>query len=77
MKETITYTTAPTNYDWFGTHTLEENVGTTTNGKTIRKVAGPATRVEAQRGRYGSGLHLAVDENEWDKLVRYELVKLA
>jgi hypothetical protein len=82
--ETVTYTTAPADYDWFGTHTIEECAGTTINvfqhqgrsenGKTIRKVSGPANRVEAQRGRYSSGNHMAVDETEWKKLVDYKLV---
>lgn len=75
-NETITYTTAPVDYDWFGTHTLEECVGTASNSKPIRKVAGPSDRVESQRGRYGSGCHMAVDEVEWNKLVNYKLVKL-
>ena len=74
--ETVTYTTAPNDYDWFGTHTLEECAGTTTNGKTVRKVSGPANRVEAQRGRFASGNHMAVDEAEWKKLVDYKLVTL-
>jgi hypothetical protein len=72
----VTYTTAPSDYDWFGTKALIENVGMTTGAhpKTIRKVHGPADLVEAQRGRYGSGLHMAADEIEWKKLVDYKLV---
>jgi hypothetical protein len=72
-NETITYTTAPTDYDWFGTKTVAL-VGVDSRGKTIRKVSGPSSRVEAQRGRYASGLHMAVDETEWQKLVDYKLV---
>lgn len=72
-NETITYTTAPTDYDWFGTRTVAL-AGVDSRGKTIRKVSGPSNRVEAQRGRYASGLHMAVDETEWKKLVDYKLV---
>jgi len=70
----IVYTTAPADYDWFGTHTVKENVGATRNGKTVRKVEIPVgTRTDNQIGRYQSGLHMAVDQTEWDKLVGYEL----
>jgi hypothetical protein len=69
----ITYTTAPSDYDWFGTTTVAV-VGTASNGKTIRKVIGPASRVEAQRDRYASGLHMVADEAEWAKLVAQKLV---
>lgn len=71
--ETITYTTAPRDYDWFGTHEVEAVAGTS-GGKVVRKVSGPSERVEAQRARYDSGLHMAVDEQEWQKLVSYKLV---
>jgi hypothetical protein len=73
--ETVTYTTAPVDYDWFGTRFLGV-VGRDKRGKEIRRVAGPSNRVEAQRARYGSGLHLAVDEAEWKKLVGYKLVEV-
>jgi hypothetical protein len=74
-KEAVTYTTAPEGYDWFGTATVEV-VGTDKRGKVVRKVSGPADRVEAQRDRYASGLHLHVDEVEWSKLVAYGLVNV-
>lgn len=71
----IAYTTAPVDYDWFGTTTVQENVGTTNRGKIIRKVEIPSSsRADMQIGRYQSGLHLAVDQTEWDKLVGYDLV---
>lgn len=69
-----TYTTAPKDYDWFGTHT-EAIVGTI-KGKTIRKVRSDPHHVEAQRDRYASGLHMAADETAWKKLVKYKLVEL-
>ena len=75
--EAATYTTAPEDYDWFGTRTVDPAAGTSQRGRAVRKVAGPAGRVEAQRARYGSGLHLAVDEAEWCKLVEYGLCKEA
>jgi DNA repair protein RadC len=77
-RETVTYTTAPADYDWFGTHTIGI-AGTTAppHSKTIRKVAGPASRVGEQRGRYASGNHMAVDEAEWKKLVGYNLVTVS
>ena len=73
--ETITYTTAPADYDWFGTTTVA-TVGRASNGKAIRKVVGPTARVEAQRDRYASGLHMVADETEWAKLVAHKLVTL-
>lgn len=74
--EVATWTTAPKDYDWFGTREICI-AGTASNGKAIRMVAGPARRVEDQRNRYGSGLHMAADRAEWDKLVGYKLVKVA
>ena len=70
----MTYTTAPKDYDWFGTETVEAVAGRDKRGRIIRKVRGPESYVEAQRARYGSGLHMAVDEPEWKKLVAYKLV---
>lgn len=72
-NEEVTFTTAPKDYDWAQTRTLGV-VGKDKRDKEIRKVASPKNRVDAQRGRYSSGLHLAVDEAEWNKLVQYELV---
>lgn len=72
----VTYTTAPADYDWFGTTEIIPDVGTHVGaiGKTVRKVEGPADRVEEQRDRYASGCHMAADETEWAKLVSYKLV---
>lgn len=71
-----TYTTAPPEYDWFGTFT-EASAGTTSQGKHVRKVRSDPAYVQSQRDRYGSGLHMAVDEVEWKKLVKYDLVKVS
>lgn len=71
----VTYTTAEEAYDGFGTQT-EAIVGKTDRGKTIRKVTTPARHVNWQRMRYGSGLHMAIDETEFQKLVDYGMVTL-
>lgn len=72
------YTTAEIDYDWFGTRELAPAVARTTGGrqKTIRLVEIPTERANAQRGRYGSGLHLVADDAEWAKLVGYGLVEM-
>lgn len=72
--EVATWTTAPKDYDWFGTREICA-AGRATNGKVIRMVAGPAHRVEVQRDRYASGCHMAADRAEWEKQVAYDLVK--
>ena len=75
-KKVITYTTAPASFDWWFTKELEE-VGTASNGKTVRKVESEADKVEQQRGRYHSGaIYVVVDEVEFHKLVKYGLVTL-
>jgi hypothetical protein len=74
-ERVITYTTAPVDYDWFGTETVKV-VGKDKRGKVIRQVSSDPNRAEAQRGRYMSGLHMAVDEAEWTKLVNYKLVEV-
>lgn len=71
-----TYTTAPPDYDWFGTFT-EASAGTTSQGKHVRKVRSDPQYVDSQRGRYMSGNHMAVDEVEWKKLVKYKLVTVS
>lgn len=70
----ITYTTAPEGYDGFGTRTIEV-VGLATDGKEIRKVETPHPHGEWQRQRYWSGNHLVADEQEYQKLVGYDLVR--
>ena len=69
----VTYTTAPEDYDWFGTHTVTI-AGKDKRGKTVRMVMSDPKHVDAQRGRYASGLHMVADQAEWDKLVSYNLV---
>jgi hypothetical protein len=67
-----TYTTAGEEYDGFGTRTLKI-AGKTNRSKVVRLVMTPEPHVGWQRARYSSGLHLAVDIEEWRKLVAYGL----
>lgn len=68
-----TYTTAEEAYDGFGTTTIDV-VGRSKNGKTIRKVHTPEPHVRWQRMRYGSGLHMALDEAGYRDLLAHGLV---
>jgi hypothetical protein len=65
----VTYTTAPVAYDGFGTETLA--VVGTLKGKEVRKVDTPEQHVEWQRQRYGSGLHYALSQAQFDDLIQY------
>ncbi len=69
------YTTASVDYDYWYVASSEV-VGSTTgsNPKEVRLVKIPESRVAYQVGRYQSGLNMAVDKVEWDKLVGYKLV---
>jgi hypothetical protein len=62
-----TWTTAPVDYDGFGTVTIDDGVALHC-GKFLREVATPRRHVQWQRDRYGSGLHVALDEAAWDEL---------
>ncbi len=77
MEKVIIYTTAESGYDWFGTTEVEADAGKARNGKKIRKVEIEAGRAGAQCDRYASGLHMAADAAEWEKLVRFGLVTIA
>ena len=75
----FTYTTAPADYDY---HYVRDFgvVGSTkgSNPKPIRKVLiQDESRADYQKGRYASGLHMVVDQKEFDKLVSYDLVEPA
>ncbi len=74
-KEVI-YTTAEAAYDYGYVKVEDANVGTASNNKTIRKVLIPTKHIVYQVSRYQSGLHMAVDQEEFDKLVKYNLVRL-
>lgn len=71
--EELTITTAPRDYDYGQTWTVE-TVGLDKRGREIRIVATPAgPQSDYQRGRYGSGLHMAVSPSEWEKVKQYTL----
>lgn len=71
--EELTITTAPRDYDYGQTWTVE-TVGLDKRGREIRVVATPTGYpTEYQRGRYGSGLHMAVSPSEWEKVKPYTL----
>jgi len=72
----VTYTTAPADYDGFGTRTDRAAVARS-SGKLIRRVRTPAPHVNWQRMRYGSGLHMAADEAEFAKMREYGLLEPA
>jgi hypothetical protein len=60
-----TWTSAPVDYDGFGTVTVEADCGVYC-GKPIRKVETPLKHLNWQRDRYGSGLHTAASAVEWN-----------
>jgi len=74
-RRVFTYTTAPSDYDWFGSATVRV-VGHDKRGKPIRLVSSDPKYAQSQRERYMSGNHMAVDDAEWEKLVKYNLVTL-
>lgn len=64
-----TVTDAPADYDWVGFGCRQLAVlGTSTRGRTVRLVGTPATLTENQRGRYGSGQHMAMEPSEFEKI---------
>lgn len=58
----VMWTTAPTDYDWFGTETLEI-VPEQWRGRTLRKVVADPNYANGQADRYGSGCHMVSDED--------------
>jgi hypothetical protein len=64
-----TYTTAPEDYDGFGSATL--GVVGTLAGQPIRQVATPVAHLTWQRNRYGSGLYPAYTLTEFLDLIRH------
>lgn len=65
----IGYTTAPKEYDGFGTRTLIPVVGYD-NGKVVRKVEIDPQHRGWQEARYGSGMHALWTEDDFHKLER-------
>ena len=73
----VTYTTAPEDYDYTGFGTRDVGVvATTEKGVAVRKITTRPNHTGYQRGRYGSGLHMAADTKEFEKLVNYGFVIL-
>lgn len=62
----VTYTTAPAEYDGFGTR-IEQVMGTY-NGHIMRRVTTPERHVRWQRDRYGSGLFSSWSEQDWQQV---------
>jgi len=58
-----TITDAPEAYDGFGTETVELLGKLDRNGNVVRLVRTPARHAQWQRMRYGSGLHLSLDQS--------------
>lgn len=61
---TTTYTTAPPEYDGFGTATVEV-LDWLDAGKRFRRVETPTEHVVWQRTRYESGCYAAMDEGKF------------
>jgi hypothetical protein len=61
----VLYTSAPENYDGFGTRTLAVvgHVGHSRHKEPVRKVAIEKEHLEWQLGRYGSGLHTSTSDD--------------
>ena len=65
-----TYTTAPEEYDGFGTELIAEIGRMKKGGTTVRLVATPAEHLDWQRNRYYSGgIYFVGDFDAWKKLL--------
>ena len=67
------YTTAPVDYDGFGTRTVVGLCGYTC-GKPLRLVETPEEHANWQHARYGSGMHPAYTQKEFVDGVRRGLI---
>lgn len=75
-RAVVTYTTAPEDYDGFGTRTVR--VAGAMRGKSVREVQTPARQSEWQRQRYYSGgIYLVADPHKWGELVAYGIAEAA
>lgn len=63
----ITVTDAPEAYDGFGTRTVE--ILGQLRGKPLRLVETPEDHVEWQRGCYLSGMYLASNREDFEKML--------
>ncbi len=73
----LLYTTAGAEFDYPTTREIGTAGCEGTHGRKVRKVVAPNNRVEFQRDRYESGLHLAASEVEWLQLVASKLATVA
>jgi hypothetical protein len=62
----IRYTTASERYDGFGTETVEVTKFVDNRGREFRKVSILPENYDWQTLRYGSGLHVAYDEEQFN-----------
>lgn len=76
MTTSIRFTTAPQDYDGFGTKTLDPKYAITHHGDPIRKVEIHNDHLVWQTMRYASGLHRASTEAELADEIRYGFAKL-
>lgn len=67
VETVIRYTTAPEAYDGFGTRTLYNRCGFD-NGKPVRRVEIQVPHLEWQEQRYGSGMHVSLSEDGFERL---------
>ena len=67
----LRYTTAPVDYDGFGTKC--HGVVGTTCGKDVRLVGIDPDHLNWQDMRYGSGMHSCRTREDWDELVTFGL----
>jgi len=70
------YTTAPKAYDGFSTKEIEIGKYEMDKGKAIRKVEIEDKDLGWQLARYGSGLHLAVEQTSFDELCEFCISKI-
>ena len=71
------YTTCVEAYDYSQAKTVDANVGTTSNGKTVRlvEITQSEFRVNYQIARYRSTFDLVADQADFDKLVEAGCIK--
>ena len=74
----LIYTTCSEAYDYSQAKTVDANVGTTTNGKTVRlvRITESKYRVDYQIGRYRSSIDLVATVDQFNELVDAGCVQL-
>ena len=73
IMQTLRYTTAPVDYDGFGT--VDHGIVGETSGKEVRLVGISPEHLDWQEMRYGSGMHCSHSKDSWNELVRHGLAK--